>query len=1322
MDVRKDQLAKNKARRGLVSFTAALLFGASLAAQADLDILVVGSTRSFSDSSLTTWNESNVVHQAAFNPSNIAVELQSILDQDSAITETVNVVFDDIYKSDTRYVQTSKDGYNTWQLHCYSLAQHFMWPAGKTNRLANLRGADGTAWDYVVIMADPYIMGNFPGMYTEGAKMLIDEVRAGTAEPILMAQWPETNSIFSVSNFNEAVYRTGDSADVRVVPAGKAWDSLTPKTPSASHPTPDGAYLAAASIYAELYSQSATNSSYTYDNSIADHALSVVQTNQGVSQYSGAYTNLTPFTMKYVYKRLVSYRQTGTSTENGIQTELTQIDTLYGIDVTSTATHDPTDWDFNYGRGNDRWEDNKDYEVNPALYDRAYGFPMHYYGMTNAIRHMQYGIDKQNFDDDPWYTYEDGTDLGIAYNMIRPFTREDSLPADVRCIPIRLMWAKMAALAAPGLNPLGDNTHMAGHLNNASAAFMLTLLSGRCPITDEPTPQGSGAWNEWLGQKIGYETAWQMAHLTTRAPGFQVLPTSTTATNVTPTNSQTLSVRFRMAPTSDVTVAVTTDDAFAGKVSPSVLTFTPANYTNIQTVTVLGETGAAGGYEFNVVLTTSSSDFVYDGITDKWDFFNTRPEGPVPSDIRVLGNGNTILSGANTPDPADGTHFGVTSGSVTQQFVITNLSASTTINLTNSPRVTVTSAGGHFTLSQDAVSGSIGPNGSTTFDVAYTPLSGGSHSATVTVASTDANLPLYSIAIAGIRPAPPTVIIGTVTSSAPTSATLSGQLTAGGSGQAWICWGTTDGGNSSTGDWGQVISIGSVNEGIPFDGLANGLLTNATYWFRCYVSNAFGEDWSDSTASFNGEPVGAGSGSAGLPFTSNLVLHLDADDIDGDGSSEGLSETGLSGSTVNTWDDKSIDDNDATRQNGSPILVPNALNGRSVVRTSDDTSWFEFTDITDIRTVFWVVTESSAATDMGFLLGDDNRYHFHRDSTKGDLWHSTHAAANIKNGTTRMDGVAINGESTAIPSDQPSLITLVTAGNVEASRVTYDRTYTRSWQGDIAEIVIYDAVLSTEDEEAVGGYLAWKWGLSSSYPEYTGTAPIANLPPTSMTETQATLNASLDATGTNFTVDVFWGTTDAGTNVGSWANSMTIGSWTGVTTSVSYTPDLLPGETYYYTFRASSAGTNVWASPSWRFTMPGTYVPPTHTSNHSVPYAWLNTIDSGWSNDYEAAVLADQDGDGFLTWEEYWSGTDPMNSNSHLRVDTILYDGTNVMLRWQHAEVDPTIPSINIEASTNLLLNGWITVGTNVPVNGTNVWMNVSSPGVFFRLVATNAP
>lgn len=406
--------------------------------------------------------------------------------------------------------------------HCYSLAQHYMWPEGKEDRLADLRGEAEAEWDYIVLSFDPYILANFPGMVAEGVKLIHEEVSRSEnpAQVVLLAQWPENSSIFNADDFNEVVYRVGDSADLPVVPAGKAWDTLPAQDTNAAHPTPHGEYLAASALYSWLYGDSASRSNYTYldastTSAIADHALSVVQANAGAPQYTGAYTSINPFQMKYVTKRLVNFRETGTSTEDRIRFALNRLDNVQRINFSSSgySGDSGTRWDFNYGRGNDRWEDPKDYEVDPGKYDRSYGFPMHHYTTSNAPITMPYGIDKHYQDG---ISYEDGTDLGIAYNMIRPNTRELSLPEDVRAIPIRLMWLKMREIS-PGFNPLGDSTHMGPHLNDATAAFMYTLLSGRCPVVEEPATEGSTEWLQWLGHKIGYETAWQMSHLTTRA-------------------------------------------------------------------------------------------------------------------------------------------------------------------------------------------------------------------------------------------------------------------------------------------------------------------------------------------------------------------------------------------------------------------------------------------------------------------------------------------------------------------------------------------------------------------------------------------------------------------------------------------------------------------------------------------------------------------------------------------------------------------------------------------------------------------------------------
>lgn len=586
---------------------------------ADMNILVVGSTHSYSDT-----NEFGVIPEKPFNPANISRELALILSNDRELGQGVNVVFDDIFKTKDLKVRYSKGSTLDFVSHCYSLAQHFMWPEGKEERLANLRGELDIAWDYVVIMADPYILANFPGMYAEGIKLLTAEIKKGTAEAILLAQWPEPNSSFSAGDFNEVVYRIADTANLRVAPAGKAWDSLVAKDSSMDHPTPNGAYLAAASIYSTLFTQSASASNYTYDDSLANHAYDVIQSNLNEAQYDGVYADITTFQMKYVKKRTLSYLETGTSTENGIAGAITRSVNAFGVNYDNNVSH----WDFNYGRGNDWWEDNKDYEVNPEKYDRSYGFPMHHYGIPSANKTLPYGIDKHYYNNGYSLQYEDGTDLGIAYNMIRPGTRELGLPLDVRAIPIRLMWLKMREVY-PELNALGDPTHMGRHLDDATAAFMITLLTGRCPIIDEPAERGSTAWLQWLGHKIGYETAWQMSHLSTRAPGFKVSPSSWKIKTVSPNRSETLSVRFMLEPNTAVNVAVSVSDLSTALVSPKTLTFTPENHDAPQKVRVIGLPGANPRETVSVNFLTESEDLINDGLSDSWEYTNQRPADEV---------------------------------------------------------------------------------------------------------------------------------------------------------------------------------------------------------------------------------------------------------------------------------------------------------------------------------------------------------------------------------------------------------------------------------------------------------------------------------------------------------------------------------------------------------------------------------------------------------------------------------------------------------------------------------------------------------------------
>jgi hypothetical protein len=211
------------------------------------------------------------------------------------------------------------------------------------------------------------------------------------------------------------------------------------------------------------------------------------------------------------------------------------------------------------------------------------------------------------------------------------------------------------------------------------------------------------------------------------------------------------------------------------------------------------------------------------------------------------------------------------------------------------------------------------------------------------------------------------------------------------------------------------------------------------------------------------------------PSTTLPVLWLDASKL-----------TGLSdGQQVDSWRDASGRSNHANRAYGSPVYKTGVIGGQPVVRF--DSGSFNFSRISNIRTVFWVLKENVGASSPRFLLGDSSAYHFHRsgDGPNGPLWDWANGwtHANIVNGTTKMMGTVVNGATTPLPGGTFQVISLVTIGNVQANNVSDDRGIAnRSWLGDIAEILIYDQPLSSAEEIQVGNYLTVKYGLSTGYP------------------------------------------------------------------------------------------------------------------------------------------------------------------------------------------------------------------------------------------------
>ena len=257
--------------------------------------------------------------------------------------------------------------------------------------------------------------------------------------------------------------------------------------------------------------------------------------------------------------------------------------------------------------------------------------------------------------------------------------------------------------------------------------------------------------------------------------------------------------------------------------------------------------------------------------------------------------------------------------------------------------------------------------------------------------------------------------------------------------------------------------MGIIGSGTQSTNLS-GLQLGKTYYFRIMASNGVSTVVSSEIGVFS--PAYAnitGFSPNTINTSSNLKLWLDASDLT---------------TAAASWTDKSSFENNATK-NGSPAIVTNVQNGLSVMRYAGNQADFhEFTDIADIRTVFWVLKKNSGD---GFLLGDDNTNHFHANT--GSIFHSASWMNSpfVRGGDLFVNGSSVVGTATDFPGSL-SVLSLRTTGNVEASYFSRDRGNNKPWNGDLGELVIFNDPLSDDDMRKMEGYLAHKWGLTSGLP------------------------------------------------------------------------------------------------------------------------------------------------------------------------------------------------------------------------------------------------
>mgnify|MGYP000327269660 FL=1 len=122
-----------------------------------------------------------------------------------------------------------------------------------------------------------------------------------------------------------------------------------------------------------------------------------------------------------------------------------------------------------------------------------------------------------------------------------------------------------------------------------------------------------------------------------------------------------------------------------------------------------------------------------------------------------------------------------------------------------------------------------------------------------------------------------------------------------------------------------------------------------------------------------------------------------------------------------------------------------------------------------------------------------------------------------------------------------------------------------------------------------------------------------------------------------------------------------------------------------------------------------------------VPVAWL--VANGFTNAPDQEAMADQDGDGMATWQEFWAGTDPGNSGSVFEILEIGTSSGRVYVVWTGGTNGSMEPFRVL--GTDSITGQWVTLDGNVirSQTGTNTWHDTQQrTNRFYRIQAVAEP
>ena len=280
---------------------------------------------------------------------------------------------------------------------------------------------------------------------------------------------------------------------------------------------------------------------------------------------------------------------------------------------------------------------------------------------------------------------------------------------------------------------------------------------------------------------------------------------------------------------------------------------------------------------------------------------------------------------------------------------------------------------------------------------------------------------------------------------------------------------------------GSFVTVGTTSAGSSY--IDSTVVAGTSYTYRVSATNLSGTSAPSSTAAVT-TPAGGGTS---MPLT-GMRLWLKADTIPNAG---GLSN----------WADQSGSHNDATQitATNQPVVVPGAMNGQPVVRFDGATSYLNLNFLMNGASAgdIFVIVRGSTTTNRCLISSfglssvtffpaagpgriQDNfgstssGYLFGAGSADLTQPHLYNVSAGTNSWTASLDGAVLYSNNTNTVNFAGALTPPVIGAYRDPS-VFYNPD--DNFQGDIAEIIAYDRILSAGERQAVGLYLNQRYAV-----------------------------------------------------------------------------------------------------------------------------------------------------------------------------------------------------------------------------------------------------